>query len=351
MSPIATPTQVLVTGGSGYIASWIIKYLLDEGHTVRATVRNLNDKHKYAHLEQLAASAPGTLEMWEADLLQPGSFDEDIHGCEVVFHVASPFIPFGTKDPMNQLIRPAVDGTRNVLEAVSRAGTVKRVVLTSSIVAMYGDAKDLASYPNQQVQPDSWNQTSNEKHQPYPYSKRLAEEEAWKVAKDQDWDLVVMNPGFVLGPSLTPRKDSSSIQIMLQLIDGTMKRGAPEIYLGTADVRDVARAHIKAAFTLAAKDRYIITHETANFFELGKLLQKHFPQLPLPTGNLPRWVALMLGPLMGMTYKYLNRNIGYPLAFNNEASKQDLGLEYTPLETTVVDMVQQLAKDGIIELK
>ncbi len=87
---------ILVTGGSGYIASWIVKYLLEEGYTVRATVRNKNKKEKYQHLLEIAKNASGSLEMIEADLLDDGAFDEAVKGCEIVMHTASPFF-FGCK--------------------------------------------------------------------------------------------------------------------------------------------------------------------------------------------------------------------------------------------------------------
>ena len=167
---------VLVTGASGYIANWIIKYLLDAGCTVHGTVRDLNSEKSVAPLRKIEADASqGTLKLFKADLLDEGSFDEAMQGCEVVMHTASPFLVRGFKDPEQALIKPAVEGTRNVLEAANRTDTVKRVVLTSSVAAVFGDNADLGKNPRGYFTEDDWNFSSSRDHQPYSYSKFLAE--------------------------------------------------------------------------------------------------------------------------------------------------------------------------------
>ena len=133
---------VLVTGGNGYIASWLVKYLLEDGIDVHATVRDPSNDTKVGHLKQIAKGASGTLTLFEADLLHDGAFDEAMTGCELVFHTASPFVISGIKDPQKDLVDPAVQGTRTVLESANRVSSVKRVVLTSSVVSIYGDAAD-----------------------------------------------------------------------------------------------------------------------------------------------------------------------------------------------------------------
>ena len=139
---------VLVTGGSGYIASWVVKYLLEEGYTVRATVRNLRSEDKVAHLKAMEREYSGKLQLFEADLLTEGSFDESMKGCDVVIHTASPFFIKGLKDAQKQLVDPALQGTRNVLETANRAESVKRVVLTSSVAAIMGDNVDALNKVN-----------------------------------------------------------------------------------------------------------------------------------------------------------------------------------------------------------
>lgn len=123
----------LVTGASGYIALHVVDQLLEAGWTVHATVRSLQNARKVQPLQDLSAKYPGKLQLFEADLLVPGSFLPAMKGCGVVFHVASPFImPEHTRNPQKQLIEPALQGTRNVLGSVNETESVTRVVLTSS---------------------------------------------------------------------------------------------------------------------------------------------------------------------------------------------------------------------------
>src|SRR5580765_1835292 len=170
---------VLVTGGSGYVASWIVRYLLEDGRTVRATVRNPAKPKGLEHLHALADAHPGRLSLHRADLLEEGSYTDAMHGCEVVIHTASPFLIGKISDPQEQLIRPALDGTRNVLASANNTSSVKRVVLTSSVAAIYGDNADMQG--KTEFTDTDWNTTSTETHQPYSYSKTVAEREAWRI--------------------------------------------------------------------------------------------------------------------------------------------------------------------------
>jgi nucleoside-diphosphate-sugar epimerase len=341
---------VLVTGGSGYLASWIVKQLLDEGMTVHATVRDVSDTAKYGHLTGLAERSSGKLKVFHADLLQEGSFDAAMEGCELVCHTASPFLLDNPKDPENDLIKPARQGTENVLGSASRQSSVKRVVLTSSIAAIFGDCADIALTSNNLFTENDWNTTSSVDHQPYCYSKTVAEKAAWSMMENQSqWDLVVINPGWILGPSLTRRTDSASIKTMIEFGNGTFKSGVPDLCFGMVDARDAALAHIRAGLTPEAEGRHIIVSQSASLMDIADILKKQYGKAyPFPRRVAPKWFFWLVAPLYGRTRKYVAGNIGFHMALDNTKSRESLNIDYRPFEQTVLDHFQQLVDDGLI---
>lgn len=347
---------VMVTGASGYIANWIVKLLLEAGCTVHGTVRDPANEKSVGPLKKIAAAAPqGTLRLFKADLLDKGSFDAPMAGCEVVIHTASPFVVRGFKSAHEALIRPAVEGTRNVLEAVDRTASVKRVVLTSSVAAVYGDCADMRKIPRGYFTEDDWNFSSSEDHQPYSYSKFLAEKEAWKIHDAQNrWRLVTINPGMVGGPALTKASASTSIDTMRALGNGRLWPAVPSMRLAWVDVRDVAQAHLEAAFRPDAEGRHLITNGEPTMLEIARILRKHFgSRYKFPLFEMPKfiikWVAWIIDS--SATPKFVEQNAEHPLKFDNSRSKQRLGLQYHPLEQMFVDHFQQLLDDGLIRRK
>ena len=350
MAHVNKEKPILVTGATGYIASWIIKLLVDDGYTVHGTVRSLANKDKYAHLSEIDKSGDGNLKLFEADLLDEGSFKEAMLDCELVIHTASPFFIQGIKNAKEQLIQPALDGTRNVLDSVNETASVKRVVLTSSVVAIYGDAIDVRSTGSGVFNEKIWNTTSTESHQPYSFSKTLAEKVAWKMAGEQErWDLLVINPGFVMGPSMSKRVDSTSIDFMRSIVNGKFATGLPDFYFSIVDVRDVAKAHINAGLLEKASGRHILVAEAKRAIEMAEILKDKFHKnYKLPKGMLPNFMLYLVGPFMGFSWKYLKRNLGIPFEFDNTYSKTDLGIEYRPVSQTFIEHVEQLDRDGLI---
>ncbi len=347
---------ILVTGASGYIANWIVKLLLEQGCTVHGTVRNPDKQASVEPLQNIAKSAPqGTLKIFKADLLDEGSFDEAMQGCELVMHTASPFVVKGFKDAQEALIKPAVQGTRNVLEAANRMESVKRVVLTSSVAAIFGDNADLHDNPRGCFTEEDWNQSSNEHHQPYSFSKKLAEQEAWSINKAQNrWRLVVVNPGMVGGPALTRSSQSTSIDTLRGLGNGRLWPGVPDLRLPWVDVRDVAQAHLEAGFRPDAEGRHIITNGSPSLIEIAQILKHHFGNdYRFPLFVIPKPIAKWFGWILdaSATPRFIERNVSHPVRFDNTRSIERLGLTYTPLETTFTDHFQQLIDDGLVRKK
>lgn len=336
---------VLVTGATGYVAGWIVKTLLERGHTVHAAVRDPKKKDKLRHLDALAQASAGAIRYFAADLMKPGSYAEAMAGCGVVFHTASPFTT-DVADPVKELIEPAQLGTRNVLEEASRTPSVARVVLTSSCAAIYGDNADLAATPRGVFDEDVWNTSSSVEHQPYSYSKTLAEREAWSIAEKQSrWDLVVMNPCLVMGPGTSPHATSESFAILRQFADGTMKMGAPRLGMGVVDVRDLAEAHYRGAFTPSAKGRHVIAGHDSDLGDWAAILRPRFGErFPLPKRTLPKWMVWLVGPMTNkaLTRKSVSLNIGLPWRGDNTKSVEKLGMTYRPLEETITEMFQQM---------
>ncbi|MBK9291020.1 MAG: aldehyde reductase [Bacteroidetes bacterium] len=334
---------VLVTGASGYVAGRLVEKLLNEGHVVHATVRNPHKREAVAHLLQLGGSAEGRLKLFAADLLSDGSFDEAMQGCEIVFHTASPFFN-KVKDPQRDLIEPAVKGTENVLRSVNRCETVRRVVLTSSVAAIIGDAVECRQYPDGKATEAHWNTTSSLKHQPYSYSKTLAERKAWELAEAQSrWELVVINPSFVIGPGLKAHANAESFNIVRQMANGMLRFGAPDFTIGVVDVRDLAEAHYRAGFLPSAKGRNIISARESSLLGLAEILrQKYSNKYPFPKRTLPNGLVWLMAPLAGLSRSMVSHNMGQPWKVDNTKSLRELGMKYRPVEQSITEMFEQM---------
>ena len=341
---LADRPPFVVTGATGYIASWVVWELLNRGAHVRATARDPKNTEKVGHLTRMADSLPGTLELRRADLLDASCFDAIVDGAGVVMHTASPVIIGKVKDPEGELIGPARRGTEHVLGAVNRAGSVERVIFTSSISAIFGDSSEIENAPNGIFTEALWNRSSTPTHHAYGFSKRVAEETAWELAKQQSrWSLVSINPGFVFGPSLTPRADSESIRLMRKYVDGSFRFGVPDTHMGFVDVRDVAVAHVEAALRNDAHGRYIVVGECTTLLDIGQMLRRRLGDgHPFPMKLLPTFLVYLGGALQGISFRQIRGNHGYRVAFDSSRSRTELGLNYRPLEDTVAEHAAQV---------
>ncbi|XP_062115477.1 phenylacetaldehyde reductase-like [Humulus lupulus] len=315
--------MVCVTGASGYIASWLVKLLLEHGYTVKATVSNLSDPKKTDHLLALDG-ARERLDLFEANLMEEGSFDSAIDGCDGVFHTASPAILSAT-DPRAEIIEPAVKGTLNVLRSCAKVESVKRVVITSSMASVLYDGRKVLT--SDVVVDETWFSDplicENRKLY-YPLSKTLAEEAAWKFAEANRIDLVTLHPAAVLGPLLQPIINSS-VGMIMTLVNGPQT--FPNKVFGFLDVRDVANAHIQAMEVASASGRYCLAGCVAHIYDTLKILKDLYPAFNIPE----------------------KCGDEQPLMEKFQVSKlkaKSLGINFIPLEVSLRDTVESLKEKG-----
>jgi len=316
---------VLVTGASGYLAGWVVKYLLDAGVTVHACVRDPGDEAKVAHLLQMEKDAPGSLRLFRADLLEPGSHEAAMQECRIVMHTASPFLlPSRIKDPRRDVLEPALKGTRDVLETACGVPSVERVVLTSSTVAII----DTVTVTGKLCTEADWNEVTTLETTAYPYSKVLAEREAWKIADAQQrWKLVVINPAFIVGPGTAPQQTSATFDQFRALSDGTFAKNMPVRDVGVVDVRDVAEAHLRGAYVEGANGRNIVFAEVLSMSDMATILKEAF-------GDDPRWHFPPDTPW--------NPDVPHWRA-DNSKSRRELGMTYRPVQQAIIDTFRQFA--------
>jgi nucleoside-diphosphate-sugar epimerase len=274
---------VLVSGGSGFIGSYIILELLAAGHQVRTTVRSLDrERDVRAALKAGGADAGDRLSFFAANLEQDSGWAAAVAGCEHVMHVASPFPP-GLPKHEDELIVPAREGTLRVLRAAREAG-VRRVVVTSSFGAVgYGHAERARPFDE-----TDWTDVDGPHVQPYLKSKTLAERAAWDfiATRGGDLELAVVNPVAVFGPALSPDL-STSVVLVRSLMDGTIP-AVPRVCFGVVDVRDVADLHLRAMTHPAARgERFLAV--AGDFMWLPEVAGVLRARLGARAARVPRW--------------------------------------------------------------
>jgi len=265
--------KVLVTGISGFVGQHCAAELLKKGYAVRGSVRTLSKTDEVVNGIKKEIDPKGNLEFCELDLMNDSGWDKAMEGCDYVLHVASPFVVKVPKDE-NELIKPAVDGTLRALKAAKKAG-VKRLVLTSSTVAMHGGQTGLIK-----INQDSWTNLNAKNVTAYFKSKTLAEKSAWEFIKNQTGEnkleLVVINPGPIYGPTLTGNLATEAMDFFKKLITGQVPM-LPRAYSVMSDVRDVATIHVAALENEKANGkRFIVTTEKPQAIQgIGKILKSN----------------------------------------------------------------------------
>ena len=346
---IDTTQKVVVTGATGYVAGQIIQQLLEAGVTVHATVSGNVTTARFQYLQDLADASAGSIHFFTADLTQPGSVQQAMQGTSIVFYTACPFSVVNddteSNDKKTTVTDPSTDvaATKNVLRQASQTPTVQRVVMTSSAAAIYGHAADCVQPTTTEA---SWNNcTLDTSASPYGVSKTLAEQTAWDMAGRQtQYKLVVLNPAFILGPGVAHKTHPTevSFQVMQTIGGGACEWGVLTWGVPVVDVRDVAAAHLAAAYKPDASGRYILSGENTDFGQVGLCLQdKYDSGYPVPrrSCSIPRRLGWLLAPLFGLDRRTVYRNLNVKTNLDNTKAKEQLDMKFRPLKRTVEDMV------------
>ncbi|XP_026404183.1 cinnamoyl-CoA reductase 2-like [Papaver somniferum] len=268
--------RVCVTGAGGYLASWVVKYLLSKGYIIHGTVRDPNDE-KYAHLKNLE-NALENLHLFKADLLDYDSLCASMAGCRGVLHIASPVPSGAVINPKVELLEPALTGTCNVLKACTEA-KVKRVVVVSSVSAVIWNP----NWPKDQSMDEScWSDKEycRSSENWYSFSKTEAESAAWEYSKKNGLDVVTVCPSLIFGPLLQSTMNASSSVLVKLLRDGVEEIDNNERRI--VDVRDVAEAVLLAYEKPEAEGRYLCSTYTVNTQELIEKLKTMYPDYSYP---------------------------------------------------------------------
>lgn len=305
----------------------------------------------------LEPDAKYPLRLVEADLLNAETWAKAVRSCTYVFHLASPFpgnaTNFTPEMEEELLTKPAVEGTINVLQACADAGTVKRVVLTSSIAAISSGVHGIPGKPPNYVYTEAdWSEESS--CSPYERSKTKAERAAWdfmeKLSEDKRFELVVVNPGYVQGPLLSAASGGGTQYLCSSILSGKLA-AIPNISLSLIDVRDVVTAH-KVAMEKpeAARQRHLLVANTVMLKEVAQIVKEEFkPQgyristLPLP--KIGMWVAKFFDGGAKNSYSQL----GITLYYSKEKMEGELGVRPHSIRDTIIDTCYSLVELGIVK--
>ncbi|KAK9350337.1 hypothetical protein V1523DRAFT_420139 [Lipomyces doorenjongii] len=353
MSASSSPPTVLVTGGSGFIGSYVILALLSAGYTVRSTIRSLSrEASARSSLRNGGATTAelACLSFVAASLDYDDGWVQAIQGCKYVHHVASPF-PAELPKHEDDLIITAHEGTLRVLRAAA-AGGVERVVLTSSFGAVgYGHAPRKTPFTE-----EDWTilDGKHAKISPYMKSKTIAERAAWEFINSEKnsskMELSVVIPLMVAGPVLG--KDiSTSIQVIKKLMDGSMP-GCPNIYFTYVDVRDVASLHLLAMTTPeAAGQRFLAggNDPAISMLEVGKIIKAKRPQnaKKVPSIQIPNFVVHALA-IFDKPIRQILPELGKVVQASNQKARESFGWQPRSVEESVLDAADSLVKYGVV---
>jgi dihydroflavonol-4-reductase len=334
--------RVFVSGGSGYIAGFLIRQLIAEGWEVHTTVRSLA---REAAVRRLLAVDDSRLHFFAADLNADAGWAEAMAGCGFVAHLASP-LPAGVPKHADELIVPARDGALRALRAARAAGA-KRFVMTSSVAAIaYGRGRGVHHFTEA-----DWTRLERPGISAYVQSKTIAERAArdWVAREGGGLEFCSINPSVVLGP-VWSADYSASVVLVKKLLDGSL-RATPDIGFGIVDVRDVADLHVRALKAPGmAGERFIASGRFVTLREVADVLRAGLGEQAnrVTKRDVPDWlvrVAALFNPLARAVVGELGS------VRNQDAShaKALLGWATRPVEQSILDTARSLLELGLVE--
>jgi dihydroflavonol-4-reductase len=339
---------VLVSGGSGYIAGFIIQQLLREGWTVHATVRSLA---REAALRPLLGGTAETLKFFAADLTADAGWAEAMAGCSHVAHVASPLSNEAPKHE-DELIVPAREGVLRALRFAKAAG-VMRFVQTSSVAAIaYGHGKGY-----HHLTEADWTDVNSPDAYAYVKSKTIAERAArdWMAANGakeggEGMEFCTINPAAVLGPVMS-NDFSPSIEVVKQLITGALP-GCPDLGFGIVDVRDLADLHVRALTEPGLDgERFIASGPFLKMIDVARILKAKMPLQArrVPTRGLPNWLV-RLSARFNPVIRQVIGELGNVRDASAAHAFERLGWKTRAPEDSIVDCAKSLIERGVVRL-
>lgn len=341
------PTTVLVTGGSGYIGGYCIAALLEQGHTVRTTIRNLAREAEVRESLAKISKKLDRLSFFAADLTSDAGWAEAMAGVSHVLHVASPF-PAQKPKHEDDLIVPAREGTLRALR-FARDASVKRVVVTSSVASVCYGQDNPAGVTFDET---CWTNTGHPDTSAYAKSKTLAERAAWDwmAAEGGSMEMATVNPSAVLGPVLGS-DFSTSVQIVQKLLEGAYP-ACPRVGFALVDVRDIADLHLLAmSAPQAAGQRYI---GGIGFYWLNDVAATLRDGLGMdarkvPTGKLPSFLVRLIAkvdPIAATIVPELDR----VRRVSHAKAVSELGWNPRPVEESILDTARSLIREGVVKV-
>ncbi|HSI17800.1 MAG TPA: NAD-dependent epimerase/dehydratase family protein [Sphingomonas sp.] len=333
---------ILVTGGSGFIAGYLIRQLAAEGWTINATIRSLAKQDK---VRALIGVPEAQLRFFAADLTDDAGWAEAVAGCSHVAHVASPFPAAAVKHD-DDLVVPAREGALRALRFARDAG-VQRFVMTSSMAAIAYGHEGRSRFTEA-----DWTDVTARDIYPYVKSKTIAERAArdWVAAEGGALEFCTVNPSAVLGP-VWGDDFSASIEVVKKMLEGALP-GYPRLGFGIVDVRDVADLHVRALNAPdMAGERFVCSGPFYMMAEVGRVLREHLGPAArkVPTRNLPDFLVRLFA-LFDPVVRQVTGELGRVRDGDSTHAREVLGWEMRPAEESIVDTARSLIDLGLVKV-